>query len=361
MGDYFTPSPKAQERMQKYMVQPSDFIHLNDMIQTLNADQSDYPEWQVELIASTKASMDAWTTDHFKKSAGSRQKFESMDERMWKDPETNTIVLTEKPRPVLGYLPKLAMVALEKLVFEPYSAEVKRLRDQITKNQTKMRASTVDEAEVQNVLGDSDSFLMSDIVTHREIADHWADLEGKKSPIIQQLQDREEFLQECDDFEDKATGDKARYAKGSSSSIQEENKFRGYAAKKIEGEDSEAIRACRQYFSDTGRLFEIDGVNYLEMIKEQKFGRPAGFKDSLKKLAFEKISMIQKQKFSGLKVSNLVPDSGAKDEELRVSLYENGHSTNDWVTGGKHEPDHPVCIQMAAGGYYNNSVNPNLA
>jgi len=285
-----------------------------------------------------------------------------MDESLWKDPTTGTIVLNEQPRPVLGYLPKRALIALEELVRTPYQNEVARLRELITTNQAKMRASIPDEDEVKNVLGESDSYLMASIVTHREISDHWANLQEQKTPAITLLTEREEFLQECEEFEIKASGNEDRLkAKGSSLAIQAENKFRAYGFKKINSDDSDAIRACRQYMEDTGRLFEIDGVDYLEMIREQKFGRPTG-KDTLKKIDFDRISLKAKQIFSGAKVvSNLVPDH-ARDTPpvLRVSMYEKGLSTNDWITNGKHDTSDPIIAHMEENGRYNNSINPAL-
>merc|ERR1711918_168898 len=120
------------------------------------------------------------------------------------------------------------------------------------------------------------------------------------------LQEREDFLQECDDFESKASDNNDRLtAKGSSLAIQSENKFRAYAAKKIISDDADAEAACRAYHDQTGRVFEVDGVNYLEIIREQKFERPQGH-DTLRKLESGKISLKAKQDFSGVKSSNLL-------------------------------------------------------
>ncbi len=118
-------------------------------------------------------------------------------------------------------------------------------------------------------------------------------LSERKVSIIQELTQREEFLEgqfnlhsslqwsrvlmiflaisEIEEFEKKASGDADRYKKSNSLALADENKFRAYAAKKLAELDSKAIKLCRAYNADTGRLLEIDGVNYLEMIVSSSY------------------------------------------------------------------------------------------
>jgi len=102
--------------------------------------------------------------------------------------------------------------------------------------------------------------------------------------VIAELENREEFLEEIEEFEKKASGDPDRYKKANSLALAEENKFRAYATKKLAELDAKAVRLCKQFETETGRAFEIDGTSYLEMIKEQNVGRASTPGLSLSKL-----------------------------------------------------------------------------
>jgi len=182
-------------------------------------------------------------------------------------------------------------------------------------------------------------------------------LKEKKIIVVEKLTEREEFLLEMDDFEQKASGNKDRYSGANTLVLEEENKFRAYAAKKIEKMEVDCIELCETYAAETGRLFEIDGVNYIEMIKEQCFGRPMDLSLSLAKLPFSKIKLVQRQQFSGMSVSNLAPAKADPNVPLRRSMYEQDIPTHDCIvrSGGVH----PKVIEvMKTNGFYEKSVKP---
>jgi len=310
---------KSTEAMDKYMnpVPP----YLSDLVANLNKDLSTLPEWEITLTAQLKASVQYRIRDHFEASAMTRQKFVSLSTNLWQEDDSKLFSLVETPRKVLGYLPKEELARLEDLVRVPMTQHAEELRATLDDTMESMRASESDRAEIAEVMGKT-TFFFRDLEEHHAAEEKWTPLRNIKVPIISELEQREEFLEEIEEFENKSTGDKDRYHKANSLALADENKFRAYAAKKLKELDSKAIKLCRLYESDTGRRFEIDGVYYLEMIKEQKFGRSSTPGLSLAKLRPGAIPIAERQKYAGGPASNLTPD--AEIMSKRTSLTEQG-------------------------------------
>jgi len=285
-------------------------------------DASSLPTWEASIITDLKATVQKDIKEHFETVATTRQMFVSMTADIWQDPSNGLFNLTEKPRKVLGYLPKTELNKLNELVRVPLTTHVEQCREKLNQIMDQVRASQSDRAEIADTLARPD-FFFADLEIHHQELEKWTPLREMKVPIISELEQREEFLEEIEEFEAKASGDKDRYKKTNSLAIADENKFRAYAAKKLKELDSKAIKLCRQWESDTGRIFEIDGVKYLEMIKEQKFGRSANPGLSLAKLRPEAITAAEKQKYAGVSPSNLVVDQEAVQKK---SLHETGEN-----------------------------------
>jgi hypothetical protein len=295
--------------------------YLANLVEYLNKDLPSLPQWEQDLIQQLKSSCQNHLKDHFETTAMTRQKFVSMATDLWQDPENHLFSLTEKPRKVLGYLPKTELSNLEELVRIPLTNAVEALRAELEELQDQMRASESDRQEIADTKART-SFFFGDLEQHHLEAEKWRPLAAKKTAIISELEQREEFLEEIEEFENKATGDPDRYKKSNSLALADENKFRAYAAKKLAELDSKAIKLCRQYLADTGRTMEIDGTPYLDMIKEQKFGRGSNPSLSLSKLRPNAIPAAARQKYAGLPPSNLVVDSDSMTK--KQSLHDSG-------------------------------------
>mgnify|MGYP002712195808 CR=1 FL=1 len=252
--------------MEKYMAQIPD--HLADFIGYLNKDQGSLPAWESAMIASTKAEIQAHIKEHFEKTAMTRQKFVSMPKEIWHEEGTGLFPLNETPRKILGYLPAPELKKLDEIAAAPISAAIAELRSQLNATMDKMRASEADRAEIAPTLAIASS-TYADLEAHHAELDKWTNLCNVKEPIINELAQREEFLEEIAEFEAKATGDKDRYKKANSLALADENKFRSYAAKKLKELDARAEKLCLEYKEKTGREFEVDGTPYLPIVKAQ--------------------------------------------------------------------------------------------
>lgn len=267
----------------------------------------------------------------------------SVSDEEWKDPDTGTMRLTEK---CLGLLPQKFLHSLGDIVASSNTSYIDQAIASIHSMQDRGRVSSRDREEVAPLLRD-ESKTFKAVFGIQMVAAYWEDIGCTKAAIIEFLKTREEFIRECEAFEKKAIESNTK----NGIALEDENKFRKFAISKITEMDTEAIIMCRNYIQDTGRLFEVDGVNYLEMIKEQKFGRPGG-SHSLIKLPAEKISNADRQKFSGLKVSNLVSNDAVP---MRVSLHELGIPHCNLVLDG---PSPELLEVMTKGGFVNQSVAP---
>jgi hypothetical protein len=272
---------KAQEAMEKYMTPVPSY--LANLVEYLNTSRSSLPEWELALVDQLKDSVQHRIKEHFEQAAMTRQKFVSMTPDLWQDYTNGLFNLTEKPRKVLGYLPKPELDRLDSLVREPLTANIEQRRTQIVEWLEKMRASDADRAEYAGTLARTD-FYFADLEQHQKDLERVSALGAKKVVVIAELENREEFLEEIEEFEKKASGDPDRYKKANSLALAEENKFRAYATKKLAELDAKAVRLCKQFETETGRAFEIDGTSYLEMIKEQNVGRASTPGLSLSKL-----------------------------------------------------------------------------
>eukprot|EP00301_Raphidiophrys_heterophryoidea_P011861 c18089_g1_i1.p1 GENE.c18089_g1_i1~~c18089_g1_i1.p1 ORF type:complete len:346 (+),score=107.68 c18089_g1_i1:63-1040(+) len=299
---------KGQEAMEKYM-NPIP-AHLANVVEYLNKSEP-LPDWEANLLGGIKQTIQQHIKEHFETSATSRQKFVSMSKDVWQD-EHGLFKLVETPRKVLGYLPKPELAKLDDLARLPMEAERDRLRADLHSLFERMRASEPDRKEIAPVLARPDTFFV-DLEVHHSEVDKWSKLCEIKEPVIKELEQREEFLEEIEEFELKATGDKDRYKKMNSLALADENKFRAYAAKKLKELDARAEQLCVNYEQQTGRPFEVDGINYLNMIKEQKFGRSHNPSLSLAKLRKEAIPASELQKHAGGRGSNLVVDPKVVD------------------------------------------------
>merc|ERR1712226_644234 len=211
----------------------------------------------VRLTEDCKATAQKAIAEHMRVNGIDRQKFTSIPEKDWQEAGTGKFMLTEKPRPLLGYLNKRFLKTLDELILGRCKDFMTEAREEIKEAQVLARASKIDAFEVQpNIEGEV--YLIAQVVECMSVSERWQDLAAKKQEIIQTLTDRETFLQECEEFEAKSTGDGQRYVKENSLMLEDENKFRKFAIKKVEHMDSEAIALCRGYQKDTGRLFEID-------------------------------------------------------------------------------------------------------
>merc|ERR1712226_203336 len=317
-------SPAAQ-RMAKYMVQVSDYPYLQDYVQLLSTAAEEKPNWEQDLISAVKTALQDSIDEHFKKNGMARQKFASMPEDSWKDME-GRFILTEEPRPLIGYLDKKQVAEMNKIVKEMFDVDIAASRIRINKSLDDCRASDADRQGVEELLASEKAFII-DVETHRTAAEKWEAAALLKLPILATLKTREEFLEEVDHFEQASTGDKSRFKGGNSLKINDENKFRAYAAKHLRNLNEEAIQILLNYRQETGADFEVDGVSYLKIIKEQKFGRPESGPNLARKPA-DKIDMALKKKYNKMKASGLV---AVKPEDLKLSLYELGIDTNKVV------------------------------
>lgn len=327
-GKFEKGSPAAA-RMAKYMVQVSSYVNLDGFVQAINSDVAAMPDWQQELINYTRTSLHDSIDEHFKKSSTTRQKFASMPEEQWKDADGH-FILNEEPRPVIGYLEKKHVALMDKIVLDSFTASVMGDRERIHSALDACRSSQAERESVEELLA-RETFYLADVVEHRSTADEWDNLKELKLAVLAKLREREEFLEEVDHFETMSTGDKDRHtAKGANSiKLNEENKFRAYAAKHLKALNEDAIKSCINYAEETGSVLEVDGVDYLLIIKEQNFGRPENGNFSLARLPIDKISVAANKKYSGLKHSGLI---AVKDEDLKTSTYEKGIDSNKVVT-----------------------------
>lgn len=305
--------------MEKYMEPVPEY--LADFVVALNEDFDSLPEWKQTAVKNLKAELQERLKHHFTVSAESRAKFESVPNELWQEGDTGYFQLTEKPRKMLGYLPKHELEHLNKMVLQPCQASIEEMRTELDDIMDQMRADEEDRAELEETLA-RETFFFADLAAHHDELAKWRPLKTRKCEIMEELREREDFLDEITEFEAKA-GDKERYSKANSLALAEENKFRGFASKKLKELDSKAIKLCRAYESETGRPFEIDGTLYLEMIKEQKYGMPSQSFLSMAKLKPDKISVAEQQRFNNLPPSNLV--SAMKEGMTkRTSLHETG-------------------------------------
>lgn len=315
----------AAERMAKYMVQVSSYPSLQDFVAVLNTAWDETPEWEQTLISSVKDALQDSIEAHFKKNGMARQKFASMPEEAWKD-DTGRFALNEEPRPLIGYLDKKQVGAMDKIVNEMFQVDIAACRIRINKSLEDCRASEANEKSVEELLTREKAFI-ADVEEHRETADKWEAAAQLKVPIMVTLKAREEFLEEVDHFEKASTGDKSRFKGGNSLKINDENKFRAYGAKHLRNLNDEAIQILLNYRQETGADLEVDGVSYLKIIKEQKFGRPESGPNLARKPA-NKIDMGLKKKYNKMRPSGLV---AVDTSELKLSLYEQGIDTNKVV------------------------------
>jgi hypothetical protein len=303
----------------KYMVAVEEFKFLSNFIEYINKEESTLQGFVKELLGKVKAELQETIKSHFETSASTRQKFVSMPPEQWKD-RNGLFRLNEVPRPILGYLPKKTLETLDDQCKAAFVGMIENDRASIEASLDEMRASDSDRAEVANLLA-RDLFFLQDVEEHRKTALFWKDIASKKVSILNELEAREIFLEEIEQFEERASGDPTRYAKGNSLKLAEENKYRANATKKLRDLDASAIKRCSDYKTQTGRDFQVDGVNYLEMIKEQQFGRSStGL--SLAKLRTGAIPASQKQKYAGGAESNLVADVNQSDLDRRLSLHD---------------------------------------
>lgn len=327
------PKSPAAQRMAKYMVQLVDYEYINSFVSTLNKAEgeggAEMPDWEKDLVSRTKVAVLANVDAHLKANSQSRQKFASMNEEDYLD-GNGSFKLTEKPRPIIGYFPKGQVKAMDEVVLATYKAEIDVARESLESSLSTARASPADRASVAHLL-DGSSYHIADVEAHRQASDLWVALAAAKAPIFERLAEREEFLDEVDDFETKATGDASRHKTGNSLQINDENKFRAYASKKLKELNAEAEALCKAFEEEQGRPLEVDGVNYLAIMKEQNFGRPDG-KFSLARLPVHKITKAAKLKYNGIKGSSATP---VKLEDLKLSLYEQGINTNKIITVDK--------------------------
>eukprot|EP00298_Acanthocystis_sp_HF-20_P002609 c13017_g1_i1.p1 GENE.c13017_g1_i1~~c13017_g1_i1.p1 ORF type:complete len:296 (-),score=122.30 c13017_g1_i1:67-927(-) len=270
--------------------------NLINLIEYLNKDLNDLPNWEITLIGNAKSSVQYRIRDHFEASAMTRQKFVSMPKEIWQEEGTGLFPLVEKPRKILGYLPKQELTRLNDLVLLPLKTEREDLRAKLHDMLDKMRASDSDRDELTEIF-ERESCFFQDLEDHVKEIEKWTPIYDAKIPIIAELEQREEFLEEIEEFESKATGDKDRYKKATSLALEEENKFRAYAAKKMKELDTRAEKLCLEFEKETGREFQIDGIRYLDMITEQKFGRASNPALSLAKLKISAISSYEKKRY----------------------------------------------------------------
>lgn len=311
---------KGLEAMEKYMEDVP--MYLADLVAALNEDFASLPDWQQPMVTNIKAELQQRLKHHFDVCAMSRAKFESVPNELWQEGEEGYFQLTEKPRKMLGYLPKRELKHLNNIVLRPCQASVEDMRRELDDIMDTMRADEEDREEIAATLA-RETYLFDDLAAHHAELKKWRPLHVRKVEIIKELHEREEFLDEITEFENKASGDKERYSKANSLALADENKFRAYAAKKLKELDSKAIKLCRAYEAETKRPFEIDGTLYLEMIKEQKYGMPSNTNLSLAKLKPEKIPAAEQQRFNGLVPSNLVSEM-KEGMTKRTSLHETG-------------------------------------
>lgn len=90
---------------------------------------------------------------------------------------------------------------------------------------------------------------------------------------------------------------------------------------------------CISYEASTGRVFQIDGINYQQMIVEQEFGRPKNMTNSLAKLPIETIPLDARQKYSGVRKTVYLD----QNTPLKMSLYEQGIRTDELIRNGTND------------------------
>jgi len=312
--------------MSKYMASLDQCHHLTNVIQYLNQDMESLPQWEQDFISDIKASVQHCIKDHFESSAATRQKFASVAPALWKEPETGLFRLVETPRPVLGYLPPKVLQSLDHLCQVPMDADIQDARKELTHLFTSMRASQSDRDEVRTLVS-RDSNLLRDVEDHHQAVEHWTSIKQKKVAILRELEAREVFLDEVEDFERTTSGDKTRFHSRNSLALAHEARYRAQAAKKLVQLDQRAVELCTQYNHDTGKHFEVDGVSYLDMINEQRVGRSSLLSLSLAKLRPQAM------------VASTIPkpgrNTGSTDPPRRKSLHELGASANGLIRKGK--------------------------
>ena len=138
-GFNFSSPSSADDRLKKYMRDPSSFHNFWDVIQILKTDMNDFTDWQSEVVDELKEQILEYIRNHIAENSQTRSKLQSLDTNIWMDPDTETLKLSEQPKPVLGYLPKYALVELDDLVLANYSTRITTLRDQIAKYQSEVR------------------------------------------------------------------------------------------------------------------------------------------------------------------------------------------------------------------------------
>jgi len=314
-------SARSAKEMSKYMVDIRNYHHLSNLIEYLNKDWNLLPEWEKDFVSDIKVSVQCRIKDHFESTAATRQKFVSMPKDIWKEEDTGLFRLQEQPRPVLGYLPAKELRVLDELCKAPMVGEIQDNRKTLPHLFESMRASQADIDEVSELVN-RDSFFLKDVEDHRNAVDLWTTLNQKKVPIIQQLEAREAFLDEVEEFEKRTSGDKTRYSRNSIR-LAEEAKFRANAARRLVQQDEEAVSMCQEFKTETGRDFEIDGIKYLEMIQEQRVGRSSHLSLSLAKLRPNAIP------------SSTIYHKDAGEGEKKPSLHERGASTNGLIRRGR--------------------------
>eukprot|EP00301_Raphidiophrys_heterophryoidea_P005544 c12315_g1_i3.p1 GENE.c12315_g1_i3~~c12315_g1_i3.p1 ORF type:complete len:335 (+),score=89.38 c12315_g1_i3:71-1075(+) len=316
----------------KYMVSIDKYMYLSNLVSYLNRDWAALPPWEQNFISDIKESVQYRIKDHFDATAATRQKFASMPPATWKEQDTGLFRLNETPRPVLGYLPAKELQVLDELCHTPIVGEIEDARATLTHLFEAMRACDKDTNEVKELLR-RDSFFIQDVEEHRKAVEHWTDVSAKKLPIIKELEARERFLDEVEEFEKRTSGDKTRYYARNSLKLAEESKFRASAAKKLVQMDQRAVELCEQFKQQTGRDFEVDGIKYLDMISEQRVGRSSLLFLSLAKLRPEAMPASTLPKRDSNKEMAL---------ERRKSLHAQGANANGLIRNGRDSLNPPL-------------------
>jgi hypothetical protein len=269
-------------------------LNLGNLVETLNRDVAEFPEWEIELLGKVKSNVQIRIKEHFDATAATRQKFVSMSKTQWQEEGTGLFVLTERPK-LLGYLPEAELARLNNMVLGTIQGEIETIRSQLNEIMPRIRASAADQEEIAPLLA-RNSFLFHDLEDHHTELEKWSHVQEKKVPILEELGQREDFLEEVEQFEIKSSGNPDRYKSRNSLKLSEENKFRGFAAKKLVELQTRAILLCEEFEKEMGTPFRVDGRKYLDMITEQGYGRPSNPYLSLAKLSDEFLTAAEVKK-----------------------------------------------------------------
>jgi len=259
---------RGTAEMGKYMNDINEYPQIVNFVMYLNKDQQPLPSWEQKLIVEIKQSLQFRLRDHFDSCAKTRSLFVSMSPDIWKESGSQLFNLTEQPRAILGYLPKYELARLNDMIAQSLSVALQDCRTKVDDILDKIRASDADRTEVNEVTSNN-NYVLENVEAHEQLMELWQNISTKKSAALRELEDREKFLYEIDEFEKVAT-DSARFGKHKNSiNFAKENKFRSMALKKIEGLDKRANQLCVDFQKQTGRTLQVDGIDYLEHMKQE--------------------------------------------------------------------------------------------